>query len=431
MESVNWKKNIAKFSIDCNGCKRCERNCPTGAIKILRGKCFSPHIDNSKCIGCRTCLKICPEFIITKGNKNNNLVIKENELEYDICLVTCFYSKNYGSVLSAFALYSLLTKNKFNVLLLDKPSWFWGDQNSDLYDKTEVRTFIERHCDISKIYPNLNEMYELNSLCKNFVVGSDCLFNPIFPFKDYCFLQFASSQRNKITFGTSFGNIESALKFYESNIIYKEYFQRFNHVAIRETKNLKLQKLLNVPLNEIKNFIDPVLLLPAKFYESIAQKSKKKIKRNKYLVTYFRNCNDSKAKNLKKIANKLHLKIFNIEPLVPFERGTTNFADISMMLTIPEFIECIKNASAVITDSYQCTCLSIVFKKQFLVVQSKDALSRFGVLRKLGLQDRFTNNIDNKSGIIIKKHINYNSIQSKLVEENKIANQWLKTVIEK
>ena len=49
-------------SSKCNGCKKCEKNCPTGALKVT-GKEVS--IDLGKCLFCRKCLLSCPENVIS------------------------------------------------------------------------------------------------------------------------------------------------------------------------------------------------------------------------------------------------------------------------------------------------------------------------------------------------------------------------------
>lgn len=44
-------------TVGCIGCKKCEKNCPTGAIKVNN---FFAHIQQELCSGCGTCVKLCP-----------------------------------------------------------------------------------------------------------------------------------------------------------------------------------------------------------------------------------------------------------------------------------------------------------------------------------------------------------------------------------
>ena len=45
----------------CIGCKKCEKNCPAGAITVTD---FCAHIDYSKCTNCGKCQEVCPRGCI-------------------------------------------------------------------------------------------------------------------------------------------------------------------------------------------------------------------------------------------------------------------------------------------------------------------------------------------------------------------------------
>lgn len=47
--------------IGCIGCKKCEKACPSDAIKVTD---FVAHIDYSKCTNCGTCKETCPRHVI-------------------------------------------------------------------------------------------------------------------------------------------------------------------------------------------------------------------------------------------------------------------------------------------------------------------------------------------------------------------------------
>jgi len=51
----------------CNGCKLCVRDCPSGAITIIKvgDKRFDQTIDYGRCVYCGQCAETCPRRVIT------------------------------------------------------------------------------------------------------------------------------------------------------------------------------------------------------------------------------------------------------------------------------------------------------------------------------------------------------------------------------
>lgn len=51
----------AVCEVGCIGCKKCEKECPAGAIKVTD---FLAEIDQEKCTGCGACAAVCPQKAI-------------------------------------------------------------------------------------------------------------------------------------------------------------------------------------------------------------------------------------------------------------------------------------------------------------------------------------------------------------------------------
>lgn len=59
----HFRGKLKFYPQECIGCQMCVRDCPTGAIKIIKvaEKQFEAHIDLAKCIYCAQCVDVCPK----------------------------------------------------------------------------------------------------------------------------------------------------------------------------------------------------------------------------------------------------------------------------------------------------------------------------------------------------------------------------------
>lgn len=76
--SVDKGADTRKYcDVGCISCRLCEKNCPTGAIKVND---FVAAIEYSKCTGCDKCVGACPRKIIWSGKtQSRGLTIKLEE----------------------------------------------------------------------------------------------------------------------------------------------------------------------------------------------------------------------------------------------------------------------------------------------------------------------------------------------------------------
>ncbi|MBO7376067.1 MAG: RnfABCDGE type electron transport complex subunit B [Clostridia bacterium] len=58
--------------VGCISCRKCEKNCPSGAIKVTN---FVASIDYTKCTGCGVCVENCPRKIIWSAKRQDGELV--------------------------------------------------------------------------------------------------------------------------------------------------------------------------------------------------------------------------------------------------------------------------------------------------------------------------------------------------------------------
>jgi len=99
-QPVSMRVNVDGIYRDhlCIGCGTCLSVCPTKAIEMFRGDIFYPKVDKEKCIQCRKCLGICPSVGIDFHNISAGLFpgAKFNSLLGRYKKLYVGYSKDYA-----------------------------------------------------------------------------------------------------------------------------------------------------------------------------------------------------------------------------------------------------------------------------------------------------------------------------------------------
>lgn len=72
---MNEIKVLLIEATKCSGCRLCEKYCPTGAIRVSKGKA---RIDYFKCNNCYGCTSICPNHAIKKIKRSSEITSSNN-----------------------------------------------------------------------------------------------------------------------------------------------------------------------------------------------------------------------------------------------------------------------------------------------------------------------------------------------------------------
>lgn len=198
---------------------------------------------------------------------------------------------------------------------------------------------------------------ELDNNYDFFVCGSDQVWNPYYMEDRKVFFLSFTKNHKKIAYAPSFGVSRIPKKYMND---YKEGLSSFKSLSAREEIGAKI--IYKIIGKEASVVIDPTLLLTKKEWIHIAVPSVYKPK-GKYLLTYFLGEKSDEMKEyIHMIAKVYRLNIINLAD-VKERKG---------YVTGPlEFIDFIKDASILFTDSYHGSIFSILLETPFVVMERK------------------------------------------------------------
>lgn len=336
-----------------------------------------------------------------------------------IGILTLPLHTNYGGILQAYALQTILERMGHQVVVFDKPLekvrlplWkkpltyakrfikkYVFKRNTEIFQEATVfaRQCKERQYTQPFINHNIHryEIHYLTDIRESdfdcIVVGSDQIWRMLY-FKSFwstknaadAFLDFTNGWNIKrVAYAASFGIEDADIPDEEINLC-KRAIQKFDKVSVREESGVSLcKKLFNI---EAKWVLDPTMLLKVTEYINLLNLNSRSNVSNGTLMSYILDENEGIANLRKKIANDKNLKInlANIADTGSQKRGVYPQPPIENWLH--SFIQ----ADYVINDSFHACVFSILFHKQFTVIGNKKrGLERFiSLLKMFNLEDR-------------------------------------------
>jgi len=326
----------------------------------------------------------------------------KNSLEIDemkkVAIVSCYFQHNYGSMLQAYATQMALDKlgyenetidisgfngeiKKAKLLYFAKASLTSdillskiGMAKNVLIKKFSKNQYVEmskirakKFAEFSHKYFRLSLKYnskeELGNKCTanymSVLVGSDQLWLPGNIAADYYTLNFVPESVNSIAYATSFG--QSSLP--RDSVKKAEVFlKKIKHIGVREESGQKLVK--EIANRDVPVVCDPTLLFTGDEWMGI-QKEKPIVKDN-YILCYFLGNNPPHREFAKRLKEATGYKIIALTHLDEFVKSDEGYADDTPYDIDPaDFLNLIRNAQYVCTDSFHCSVFSILYKRQF------------------------------------------------------------------
>lgn len=349
-----------------------------------------------------------------------------------IGILTLPLHTNYGGILQAYALQTVLERMGHDVVVFDTPNKsflppFWKlplcltkrtilkflGRTSRIFmehynNKTrsiiaqKIQPFVDSHVHRKEIrsFKELNQE-DYDAL----VVGSDQVWRIIyFPGLwlgqqiENAYLDFAKQWNIKrIAYAASFGTDNWEYNE-EQTVKCGRLLKTFDAVSSRETNGVKLCKSkFGV---DAQHVLDPTMLLNMEDYTSLFIKDNTP-KSNGTLLNYVLDESEEINSLINKVATEKHLVSFAVNN--PFENDESKTLQQRIKPSVETWLRGFYDAEFVITDSFHACVFSILFKKQFVVVGNKErGMARFeSLLNMFGLENR-----------LVDETVDVNSLQS-------------------
>ncbi|WP_446787725.1 polysaccharide pyruvyl transferase family protein [Macellibacteroides fermentans] len=330
---------------------------------------------------------------------------------------------NYGSMLQVYATQAVIRKMKwdYEIILYDKKNFAFLIKNiSRLFnpyfieDKVMLiskKIKIKRHPNIeqnnstrigkieqyrkkyigpySTVYKGYNNLVKGASKYDAIMVGSDQLWTPAGIKSKFYNLIFVPDSIKKISFATSFGVYSIPQSQIETT---KYYLDRINYLSVREMQGQEIVK--NLIGRNAMVALDPTLMFNSTEWMEMFPDNK--MSDEPYILAYFLGTNSEHREAVLELKKKTNLKVITCPHMDDFVESDLDFGDEQRFDVDPvDFLNLIRGASFVATDSFHGSVFSILHHKNFVVFnrfkesEKKSKNSRIDSLcNLLGLEDR-------------------------------------------
>jgi UDP-N-acetylglucosamine transferase subunit ALG13 len=310
-----------------------------------------------------------------------------------ICTITCHHVYNYGASLQAYGLMKYLMNcghdveiidykpsylsNVYDLLSINNPKWEKNLITKSFYLTLKVPTripglkrkiafdkFTADYLRITKFRYTSNHELKVNiPNADAYLCGSDQIWNCSHPNgRDPAFyLDFVPNKKIKASYAASFATDTISD---DDKPMVRERVKKLDGIGVREKSGVEILKSLNIG-NAI-HVTDPVFLLDKEEWNRIGKKDFKE----KYILIYDFDNSHLIKKIAKEISKERGYKIYAAN------QSTLKYADKYFIYDGPEtFMSLIRNAHYVISNSFHAAVFSIIYEKDFVIVNRTEAIN--------------------------------------------------------
>lgn len=374
--------------------------------------------------------------------------------------LVCVTNHNYGSILQTFALQTIVNnwgveteivrynESKFSKIRRLRNKEYMRTRFK-VIEKKITLTFLyrkyshllqERNIAFSKfISTNLKfsdvlfSLSELNRKAYNYdivLLGSDQVWHPMNLYMNFFTLNFVPDKIIKAAYAPSFGVSKIPKSYKES---YRKYINRIQYLSCREAAGVDI--IYDLTGKKPPMVCDPTMLLSREdWLQVLPGKTKYPFK---YIFCYFIGDNPEQRELVLKLKETTGYKIITLLHIDEYISSDSNYGDYTPFDVDPlDFLELIKNAEYIMTDSFHASVFSILFHKAFFTfnrfenIKEKSTNSRIdSLLGVLDLTERRVSSKDTIEILLNKKEIDFEAVDLKLFPFREASLNYLRTIL--
>lgn len=356
-----------------------------------------------------------------------------------------WWRNNYGSILQAYALqtvmnsiegidYEIICQYSQRIASLDnffdkikniglkrtmsRLFWKFGMSNLSRRNK-EIQLFIDRYLKISDRQYCEENIVETNKVYDGFLCGSDQIWNTsmVSVFSMY-WLGFVENDKLRLAYAPSFGS--NSLTNAQKNVIRRNLIN-YSGISCREDSGtLDINEILG--RERCVTVLDPTLIVERAIWDKL---SSKRIFNKPYIFAYILRGNRKTRQLIEQFAQVKKLIIVSM-PFLDAEKIDLydfRFGDIKFWNASPaDFINAIRYADYIFTDSYHCMIFSCLYHKEFWTFPKADIsqINRMkDFLKSFDISGRLINECTGIYEIDATPKINWDKVEALMSERRK------------
>ncbi len=366
-----------------------------------------------------------------------------------VALLSFHNAYNYGAALQAYALQSAVEKLGADCEYID----YRNEHRKNAYDmKYQFRQAVRERKPVSaakalvggpimakrgkkfkafyakylktteKIYETSKQASELNGAYDKFIVGSDQVWNFSNNGGDYAFLlDFVEDDARKISYSSSFGL--SALSDGISEK-YGELLKKFNRLSTRESVGVDLIK--ETSGRDAHLVLDPVFLAGREVWDKVREDWP--APKDKHVFIYANR--QSQITDFLNTGYKTDAKLHVLSTHISLGELFGGKIKTRLSMAPEEFLNEIQSAELVVTASFHCLAISVIYHKPFVAILTGDRGKDERILNLLkitGLESRALTSVTTAADVLAP--IDYEEVDKKLESHLAYSREYLRRAL--